>query len=157
MKSEWFRPMKERLVKRMTMWPDKKNVYGRQESFNQVGGSRYPNIWNGCFYLTASNREECMKLVQYFWWGRRLVKKFHVLSRKFLTKPCSLTVFVPRCLKLSIYPNGELFDTVFASEISLAWRGVQHGRQQLNRALIWRIQSGSKIHGETIGYQGEVQ
>jgi len=49
MKSEWFRPMKERLVKRMTMWPDKKMSMGGKKVLIKSVAQDIPTYVMGVF------------------------------------------------------------------------------------------------------------
>jgi hypothetical protein len=47
--------------------------------------------------------------------------------------------------KSKIFFKGELVDTVFLSETSPTWRGIEHGLSILKKGIIWRVGDGSKI------------
>jgi hypothetical protein len=47
-----------------------------------------------------------------------------------------------RVLKSKYYPNGNLLDTVFSSDASPVWRGIEFGLELLKKGLIWRIGNG---------------
>lgn len=61
---------------------------------------------------------------------------------RLIQKPDSLCA---RVLKSKYYPNGELLDTVFATDASQSWRGVEFGLELLKRGLIWRVGNGKSI------------
>lgn len=61
---------------------------------------------------------------------------------RLIQKPNSLCA---RVLKSKYYPKGDLLDTVFASDASQAWRGIDHGLELLKKGLIWRVGNGKKI------------
>jgi hypothetical protein len=47
-----------------------------------------------------------------------------------------------RTLKARYYPNGNILDTVFATDPSLVWRGVEFGLELLKKGIISRIGNG---------------
>ena len=51
-----------------------------------------------------------------------------------------------RVLKSKYYPHGVLIDTVFASEASPVWRGIEYGLELLKAGLVWRIGNGRKVN-----------
>ena len=61
---------------------------------------------------------------------------------RLLHKPESLCA---RVLKSKYYPNGNLLDTVFSSDASPTWRGIEFGLELLKKGLIWRIGDGRNI------------
>ena len=62
---------------------------------------------------------------------------------RLIQRPDSLCA---RVLKSKYYPHGELIDTVFASEASPVWRGIEHGLELLKAGLIWRVGDGRRIN-----------
>jgi hypothetical protein len=79
--------------------------------------------------------------------GFRDSRKFNqaLLARqawRLLKKPDSLCA---RLLKAKYYPNGNLLDTVFSSDASASWKGVEHGLELLKKGVIWRIGNGKKV------------
>jgi hypothetical protein len=80
--------------------------------------------------------------------GFRDMKLFNqaLLARqawRLIQRPDSLCA---RVLKSKYYPHGELIDTVFASEASPVWRGIEYGLELLKAGLIWRVGDGRKIN-----------
>lgn len=62
---------------------------------------------------------------------------------RLIQRPESMCAMV---LKSKYYPNGDLLDTVFASDASPGWRGIEYGLELLKEGLIWRIGNGRKIN-----------
>lgn len=50
-----------------------------------------------------------------------------------------------RVLKSKYYPHGSLLDTVFSSDTSQVWRGIEFGLELLKEGLIWRVGNGKSI------------
>ena len=50
-----------------------------------------------------------------------------------------------RILKSKYYPNGNLLDTVFASDASPVWRGIEFGLELLKKGVVWRVGNGNSI------------
>lgn len=50
-----------------------------------------------------------------------------------------------RVLKSKYYPNGNLLDTVFASDASPVWKGIEAGLELLKKGIIWRAEDGRSI------------
>ncbi|KAG2560335.1 hypothetical protein PVAP13_8KG058660 [Panicum virgatum] len=50
-----------------------------------------------------------------------------------------------RVLKAKYFPNGELIDTVFPSDSSPSWKGIEFGLELLKKGIIWRVGNGDKI------------
>jgi hypothetical protein len=48
-------------------------------------------------------------------------------------------------LKAKYFLRGELVDTVFPSDASQSWRGIEHGLNLLKKGIIWRVGDRSKI------------
>lgn len=61
---------------------------------------------------------------------------------RLLQNPDSLCA---RVLNSKYYPNGDLLDTVFASDASPTWRGIEFGLELLKKGLIWRVGNGRNI------------
>ena len=50
-----------------------------------------------------------------------------------------------RVLKSIYYPRGNLLDTVFSSDASPSWRGIEFGLELLKEGVIWRVGNGKSI------------
>ena len=50
-----------------------------------------------------------------------------------------------RVLKAKYFPNGELIVTVFPSDSSPSWKGIEFGLELLKKGIIWRVGNGDKI------------
>lgn len=50
-----------------------------------------------------------------------------------------------RVLKSKYYPKGDLLNTVFSSDASPVWRGIEQGLELLKKGLIWRVGNGKSI------------
>jgi hypothetical protein len=60
---------------------------------------------------------------------------------RLIQNPSSLCA---RVLKAKYYPHGNLLDTVFSSDPSPVWKGVELGLQLLKEGIINRIDNGKK-------------
>lgn len=125
------------------------------------------------FLLSKGFCEKYERLIRDFWWGdeeghrkvhwmswERMIKPkraggigfrdMHLFNQALLAKqgwrliqnPDSLCA---RVLKSKYYPNGNLLDTVFASDVSPVWRAIESGLQLLKKGLIWRVGDGRSI------------
>ena len=47
-----------------------------------------------------------------------------------------------RVLKAKYFPNGNILDTVFASDASPVWRAIEFGLELLKKGIIWRVGNG---------------
>ena len=132
-----------------------------------------PTFTMGVFKMSLSFCEKYERLIREFWWGQedghhkvhwmawdKLTKPkrgggigfrdMHLFNQallarqgwRLLQKPDSLCAKV---LKSKYYPNGELLDTVFASDASQSWRGIEFGLELLKKGLIWRVGNGKSI------------
>ena len=63
-------------------------------------------------------------------------------SWRLLQYPDSLCA---RVLKSKYFPNGNLLGTVFASDASPSWKGIEFGLELLKEGLIWRVGNGKNI------------
>ena len=127
----------------------------------------------GVFKLNQSFCDSYEKIIRDFWWGDKDDhRKVHWMAWENMTKPKrdggigfrDMHLFnqallarqgwrllqnpdslCARVLKSKYYPNGELVDTVFASDASPAWRGIEFGLELLKKGLIWRVGNGRKI------------
>ena len=123
--------------------------------------------------MNKSFYEKYEKLLRDFWWGdEEGHRKVHWMSWEQMVKPKrgggigfrDMMSFnqallarqgwrllqypdslCARVLKSKYYPNGELLDTVFATDASPVWRGIEFGLELLKEGVIWRIGDGRKI------------
>ena len=61
---------------------------------------------------------------------------------RLLTNPESLCA---RLLRAKYYPNGNLVDTVFPSNSSAVWKGIEHGLEVVKKGILWRVGNGASI------------
>lgn len=127
----------------------------------------------GVFKLPAAFHEDYMQIIRQFWWGEDEDKrKVHWASWDTLTKPKQQggmgfrdSVFfnqallarqawrllqnpqslAARLMKAIYYPRGNLIDTVFRSEASPVWHGIEHGLELLKQGIVWRVGDGKNI------------
>ena len=50
-----------------------------------------------------------------------------------------------RVLKAKYYPKGNLLGTVFTSDGSPVWRGIEYGLELLKKRVVWRVGNGKSI------------
>ena len=50
-----------------------------------------------------------------------------------------------KLLKAKYFPNGDLLDTAFPTQVSPTWRAIMHGLELLKKGAIWRVGRGSNI------------
>ena len=133
-----------------------------------------PTYCMGVFKMTQGFCDRNEQLIRDFWWGdenghskvhwmswERMIKPKRgggigfkdmklfnqaLLARqawRLIQRPNSLCA---RILKSKYYPNGELLDTVFASNASPSWLGIEHRLELLKAGLVWRIGNGRKVN-----------
>lgn len=127
------------------------------------------------FQLSASVCEELECGIRNFWWGAadghwkthwiawnkftrskdrgglgfRDLQMFNqallVLARqawRLIAFPDSLCA---RLLKSRYYPNGDLLDTTFPTQVSPTWKAIMQGLELLKKGAIWRVGNGRQI------------
>jgi hypothetical protein len=45
-------------------------------------------------------------------------------------------------MKAIYYPRGNIIDTIFRSEASPVWHGIEHGLELVKQGIVWRIGDG---------------
>jgi hypothetical protein len=131
-----------------------------------------PGYIMGIFKLTTGFCDQYEKLIRDFWWGddqnqRRVhwtawdnitkpkgmgglgFRDMHLLNQALLARQAWRLIQNPsslctRVLKAKYYPHGNLLDTVFSSDPSPVWKGVELGLQLLKEGIINRIENGKK-------------
>jgi hypothetical protein len=48
-------------------------------------------------------------------------------------------------MKAKYFPNGDLLDTAFPTQVSPTWKAIMHGLDLLKKGAIWRVGSGTQI------------
>ena len=155
MKGEKFQPIMERFVKRCSDWNERNMSHAAKEVHVKSVAQALPTYPMGIFKMNKSFCEKYEKLIRDFWWGdeeghmkvhwmswEQMVKpkrgggigfrdmmSFNqaLLARqgwRLLQYPDSLCA---RVLKSKYYPNGELLDTVFATDASPVWKELNLG------------------------------
>jgi hypothetical protein len=174
MKATRFQPIKERFRKRLTDWSDKFMAMAAKETLIKSVVQALSIYAMGVFKMPVGFHEDYMKMIRNFWWGEEEKKrKVHWASWDILTTPKSRggmgfrdsalfnqallarqawrlldkpNSLCARLMKAKYFPNGNLLDTVFASDASPSWKGVEHGLDLLKKGVIWRIGNRKKIN-----------
>ena len=161
MKAERFQPTKERLAKRMTGWSEKYMSSGGNVVLIKAVAQAIPTYVMGIFKLPAGYCEDYMKMIRNFWWGYEPdQRKIHwiawekmmlpkhmggmgfrdmkLFNQALLARQAWRLVAYPdslcaRVLKAKYFPNGELIDTVFPSDSSPSWKGIEFGLELLKK------------------------
>lgn len=173
MKDGHFQPIMDIFRKRCNDWAGKHMSFAANEVKVKAIAQAIPTFAMGVFKFSMGFWDKYKRLIREFWWGEDGEKrKVHwmawdqmvkpkravgigfrdmqffnqaLLARqgwRLLQNPDSLCA---RVLKSKYYPRGELMDTVFASDASQAWRGIEHGLELLKKGLIWRVGMEKKI------------
>ena len=131
-----------------------------------------PSYAMSVFKMSIGFCEEYEKLIRDFWWGdesgsrkvhwtawENLTKPkgrggmgfrdIHLFNQAMLARQAWRLVNKPnslcaRVLKTKYYPNGDILDTVFASDPSPVWKVVEFGLDLLKKGIIHRIGDGKK-------------
>jgi hypothetical protein len=169
-----FKSTKERLVKRLSSWAERCMSGGAKEVLIKFIARAILTFVMGAFKLPAKLCDEITQLIRRFWSGEESEKrKAHWVAWDNLTRPKSqggmgfrdmkkfnqallarqawtliqhLDSLCAKLLKARYYQIGDIVDTVFPSEASPTWKGVEHGFELLKKGIIWRIGSGSKVN-----------
>jgi hypothetical protein len=173
MKAARFQPIKQRFRKRLCDWSEKYASMAAKEVLIKSVAQALSVFVMGVFKLSDGFHDDYSKMIRRFWWGEEEnKKKVHwaawealtdpkcmggmgfrdpkcfnqaLLARqawRLLKKPDSLCA---RLMKARYYPYGNLLDTVFHSNSSSCWNGVEHGIQLLKKGIIWRVGNGKTI------------
>ncbi|KAI5000259.1 hypothetical protein ZWY2020_004848 [Hordeum vulgare] len=125
------------------------------------------------FKLPMSVCDELTKMMRQFWWGvengkRKMAwvawerlslpksrgglgfRDMHAYNQALLAKQAWRLLTTPdslcaRLLKAKYFPNGNLVDTVFPSNSSRVWKGIEHGLALVKKGMIWRVGNGAQI------------
>ena len=170
MKNGCFQPIMERFGKRCNDWNERYMSQAAKEVNVKAVAQGLPTFVMGVFKLNQSFCDKYEKVIRDFWWGDKDEKrKVHWMSWENMTKPKrdggigfrdmhlfnqallarqgwrliqNPTSLCARVLKSKYYPNGNLLDTVFPSDASPFWRGIEFGLELLKKGLIWRVGDG---------------
>lgn len=121
----------------------------------------------GMFLLSKGFCDRYEKMVRDFWWGDEDGhRKVHWMSWENMVRPKCVgrigfrymhlfnlallakqgwrllqnpNSLCERVIKSKYYPHENLLDTVFASDASPVWRGIEEGLDLLKKGLIWRV------------------
>jgi hypothetical protein len=170
MKGDHFQPIMKRFSKRLTRWAEKFSSHGAKDTLIKSGAQALPGYAMGVYKMTLGFCEQYERLIRDFWWGdeqdRRKVhwmawenmikpkskggsgfRDIHLFNQALLArqawrliqKPTSLCA---RVLKAKYFPYGDILDTVFASDPSPAWQGIEFGLELLKKGINKRIGNG---------------
>jgi hypothetical protein len=162
MSKENFKTIKERLVNKFNNWVEQNMSSESREVMIKAVAQAIPTYTMGVFKLPATLCEELMQLSCYFWWAEdvehrkihyiawdTLIKKHGVMgfrdlklfNQALLARQAWRLILYPnnlcaRLLKAKYFPRGELVDTMFPSDASPSWRGIEHGLDLLKKGII---------------------
>ncbi|KAM0844489.1 hypothetical protein ACQ4PT_057047 [Festuca glaucescens] len=170
MKDECFQPIMARFSKKLNNWNEKFMSHAAKDTLIKAVAQSLPAYVMGVFKMSTGFCEKYEKLIRDFWWGdEENQRKVHWSAWDNLIKPKAkgglgfrdISLFNqallarmawrliqrPNCLcarvlKARYYPHGNILDTVFASDPSPAWKGVEHGLELLKKGIISRIGDG---------------
>nr|XP_045084679.1 uncharacterized protein LOC123494096 [Aegilops tauschii subsp. strangulata] len=173
MKDDQFQPILDRFGKRCNDWSERFMSYSAKEVHVKSVVQGLPTYTMNVFMLSKGFCEKYERMIRDFWWGEedghrkvhwmswdRMTKPkrdggigfrdMHLFNQALLAKqgwrliqnPNSLCA---RVLKSKYYPNGNVLDTVYASDVSPVWRGIEFGLQLLKKGIIWRVGDGKSI------------
>lgn len=164
MKDENFQPIMDKFGKRCNDVSEKFMPYAAKEVHVKSMVQALPCYTMGIFLFSKGFCEKYERMIRDFWWGEekghrkvhwmsweRMIKPkraggigfrdmhlFNIVllakqSWRLLQNPDSLCA---RVIKLKYYPHGNLLDTVFASDASPVWRGIEAGLELLKKGII---------------------
>jgi hypothetical protein len=170
MKNGSFQPIMSRFGKRLTNWDERFMSHAAKDTLIKSVAQALPAHVMGIFKLSNGFCEHYEKLVRNFWWGDdKERRRVHWTAWDNLTKPrCrgglgfrDMNLFnqamlarmawrliqhpnslFARVLKAKYFPNGNILDTVFSTDPSPVWRGVEFGLELLKEGVISRIGDG---------------
>jgi hypothetical protein len=146
--------------------------YGAKDTLIKSVIQALPGYAMSVLKMTVGFYENYEKLIRDFWWGDdENGRKVHWSAWENLTKPKGKgglgfrdmqlfnqallarqawrliqnpTSLCARVLKAKYFPHGDIRDTVFASDPSPVWKGVEFGLDLLKKGLINRIGNGKR-------------
>lgn len=171
-KKDRFQPLRERLGKRMADWSEKHLSVAAKEVLIKAVAQAIPTYTMSIFHL-SDTCEELTRSIRNYWWGAEGgARKTHwiawekftrckargglgfrdlrVFNQALLARQAWRLIEYPdslcaRLLKAKYFPNGDLLDTVFPTQVSPTWKALMHGLELLKQGAIWRVADGSKI------------
>ena len=180
MKESQFQPIMEIFVQRCSDLNEQYLSHSAKETRVKSILQALPTYCMGVFKMTQGFCDKYERLIRDFWWGEEKGhRKVHSMSWEQMTRPKrgegigfrAMKLFnqallarqawrliqrpdslCARVLKSKYYPHGELIDTVFASEASPVWRGIEYGLELLKAGLVWRIGNGRKVNIQRDNY-----
>jgi hypothetical protein len=170
MKGDHFQPIMKRFSKRLTSWAEKFSSHGAKDTLIKPVAQALPGYAMGVYKMTLGFCEQYERLIRDFWWGdEQDHRKVHWMAWENMIKPKSKggigfrdihlfnqallarqawrliqkpTSLCARVLKAKYFPYGDILDTVFASDPSPAWQGIEFGLELLKKGIIKRIGNG---------------
>ena len=145
---------------------------GREELIKSVAQA-LPTYIMGVFKLPFSVCDDLTRMVRNFYWGSEKGKRkvhwkgwdhlmqpkdrggigfrdFRLFNQALLARQAWRLILRPdslctRLLKSKYYRNGILLSTVFSSDCSPVWKGIEAGLELLKKGIIWRVGNGEHI------------
>jgi hypothetical protein len=171
-KKERFQSVKEKISKRISTWTEKHLSVGAKDMLIKSIAQAIPTYMMSVFHLSASVSEDLERAIRKFWWGeeenqRRThciawdkftrskgrgglgFRDLKIFNQALLGRQAWCLIAFPDSLcttlmKAKYFPNGDLLDTAFPTQVSPTWRAIMHGLELLKRGAIWRVCNGTK-------------
>jgi hypothetical protein len=170
MKSGQFQPILKRFTKRLTNWAERYMSHGAKDTLIRSVAQSLPGHIMAVFKMSMGFCDQYEKLIRDFFWGdeenHRKVhwsswdnltkskgkgglgyRDMHLLNQALLARQAWRMIQNPsslcaRVLKARYFPHGNMLDTVFSSDPSPVWKGIEFGLDLLKMGIIKRIGNG---------------
>lgn len=151
-------------------WSERYSSSASKEVLIKSVAQAVPTYVMSVFKLPFSVCDDLSKLMRHYWWGVQNGKKkmawdklvlpkskggmgfrdMRAFNQALLAKQAWRLLVAPeslcaRLLRAKYYPNGNLLDTVFPSNSSAVWKGIEHGLNLVKKGMIWRVGNGNLI------------
>jgi hypothetical protein len=173
-KSEVFKEIKVRLIRKLSGWKEKLLSYGGREILIKSVAQAIPTYAMSCFQLPQTLCTEMEGLIRKFWWGQRgdeskmsLVgwktlctsklrggmgfRDLHAFNMALLAKQGWRLLHNPnsmlyRLYKAKYFPTGNLFQAKIGHNPSYAWRSIWNAMKIVREGSRWRVGDGISIN-----------
>lgn len=126
-----------------------------------------------CFQIPVNVCDKMRRPISNFWWGMEEGRKklhwkswdwlsspkylggmgfrdMHLFNQAMLAKQCWRLLLEPlslchRVLKGRYFPDGDFWSSKCPRAASFTWRSIMHGKELLQKGLIWRVGDGKQI------------
>lgn len=132
-----------------------------------------PTYVMNCFQIPVNVCDKMRRPISNFWWGMEEGRKklhwkswdwlsspkylggmgfrdMHLFNQAMLAKQCWRLLLEPlslchRVLKGRYFPDGDFWSSKCPRAASFTWRSIMHGKELLQKGLIWRVGDGKQI------------